>query len=58
MNCEKLVLTNEWDKTFPKSEKVLWRSERTGCWTVCPNNGGAWICDDRIRSILHRRERR
>lgn len=22
MNCEKLVLTNEWDKTFPKSEKV------------------------------------
>lgn len=22
MNCEKLTLTNEWDKTFPKSERV------------------------------------
>ena len=22
MNCEKLMLTNEWDKTFPQSEKV------------------------------------
>lgn len=22
MNCEELTLTNEWDKTFPKSEKV------------------------------------
>ena len=60
MENEKLVLTNEWDKTFPKSEKVNHRKvtfhNRYGITLAADlyepkeasGNGGARFPDNRL----------
>ncbi len=66
MKDEMLTLTNEWDKTFPKSDKVDHKKitfhNRYGITLAAdmyaPKNAGgktcrAWISDHCIRSVLY-----